>query len=87
MIPALVGTIGGIYSVGKGIDSLRYWNDYRKNTGYSPRYPFRAGQFDFVSDFGHSAFSFYALKNLNGVSSVPRLSKWQTYGRSVQRRL
>lgn len=30
--------IGNLYNA---VDSKRYWDDYRKNTGFSPRYPGR----------------------------------------------
>lgn len=60
LLPVAFGlgtALNTIYGVGQAVDSYRYWNDYYKNTGYKPRYPFRAGQFDWMSDLGHSAYS------------------------------
>lgn len=60
IVPALFGvgaTLNGIYSVGQAYDSYRYWNDYYKNTGYKPRYPWRAGQYDYLSDIGHGFYT------------------------------
>lgn len=53
MIPFLVAgsaaaTIGGMYNVGQAYDSWRYWEDYRRNTHRSPRYPFRSGSVDYL---------------------------------------
>lgn len=56
---ALAGSLGGVYSVGRMYDNLRYWNAYRRNTGFSPRYPFRSGSMDWMR-YGMSAgMSFY----------------------------
>lgn len=44
-------SLGAIYSAGRLYDNFRYWSDYRKNTGKSPKYPIRAGLF---SDYGMS---------------------------------
>lgn len=49
MLPALAYGIGAVYSLyklGKAVDTYRYWHDYYLNTGYKPRYPFRAGVYD-----------------------------------------
>ena len=55
MLPLLVAGIAGLYGTGKAIDNVRYWNDYKKNTGYSPRYPFLRGSYDFMK-YGGSSF-------------------------------
>lgn len=31
------------YQKGMMAENQRYWDDYKKNTGYSPRYPYRSG--------------------------------------------
>lgn len=60
MIPAvpLLFTLGGIsngiYAVGKAYDNYRYWSDYYRNTGYRPRYPWRAGMYDWLRDSGRT---------------------------------
>lgn len=64
MLPALVGSIGAIYSIGKGYDTWKYWNDYKKNTGFSPRYPFRYGSMDYLKYGAGAGFSFSKLKKL-----------------------
>lgn len=35
--------LGGIYEVGRIAENKRYWETYRKNTGVTPRYPYRTG--------------------------------------------
>lgn len=47
------GLFKGASSVWKGYqnwqymdENERYWNDYKKNTGYYPRYPRRAGAYN-----------------------------------------
>lgn len=42
--------IGAIYHVGRAVDNVRYWNDYYRNTRMRARYPFRSGQFDYMSE-------------------------------------
>lgn len=64
MLPALVGGLGALYSVGKAVDSVRYWNDYYKRTGRFPKYPFRSGAFDSMSYAVGSAYAFSRLKRL-----------------------
>lgn len=39
----LSSAIGGIYEIGRIRENQKYWEEYRKNTGVSPRYPYRAG--------------------------------------------
>lgn len=51
------GALNALYSVGQAVDSYHYWNDYYRNTGYSPRYPFRAGKYDYLADIGHGFYS------------------------------
>lgn len=53
MLPALVGSVAGVYLTAKGIDSARYWYDYHKNTGKYPRYPFLRG-YGGMSDFNNA---------------------------------
>lgn len=64
MLPALVGSIGAIYTVGKAYNNIRYWNDYRRNTGKSPKYPFRAGAYDWMGYAGGTGYAFSRLKRL-----------------------
>lgn len=53
----LGSVLNGVYSVGQAVDSYHYWNDYYRNTGYKPRYPWRAGQYDYLSDVGHGLYT------------------------------
>lgn len=53
MLPMLVygglAMAGGLGTLHKGVqygETLRYWRDYKKNTGYAPRYRARAGYYD-----------------------------------------
>lgn len=50
MLPLLVGSVGALYSAGKAYDTWKYYNEYRKNTGFSPRYKFRSGEYSFALD-------------------------------------
>lgn len=49
-LPLLAGGLSAIYSAGKAYDNYRFWSDYYRNTGYRPRYPFRSGSFDWMSN-------------------------------------
>lgn len=51
-------------------ENKRYWNDYQKNTGYSPRYPRRAGSYnDYVGAvLGGASGTLYGASL--GISSV-----------------
>lgn len=55
MLPLLVAGAGlsALYSAGQALDNHRYWSDYYRNTGFRPRYPWRAGQYDWVRDAGY----------------------------------
>lgn len=64
MIPQLAVGLSALYSVGKAYDGVRFWNDYYKNTGIRPRYPFRAGYFDPMRDAANVGFSYHFLKRL-----------------------
>ena len=64
VIPYLVGGLGMLYSAGKAVDNIRYWNDYVKNTGHRPKYPFRSGSMDWVGYGLSGAYSFSRLKRL-----------------------
>lgn len=48
MLPALAVGLSALYSAGRAYDNYRYWNDYYKNTGYRPKYPFRSGSMDWM---------------------------------------
>lgn len=54
---AVGGVLNSIYAVGQAYDSYRYWHDYYRNTGVRPRYPWRAGQYDWMADVGHGMYS------------------------------
>lgn len=54
MVPPLVAGLAGIYAVGKSFDTLRFYYEYHKNTGFYPRYVFRS--------FGTSPFSNFNWK-------------------------
>ncbi len=49
-LPLLAGGLSAIYSAGKAYDNYRFWSDYYRNTGYRPRYPFRAGGYDWMKN-------------------------------------
>lgn len=49
-LPLLAGGLSALYSAGKAYDNYRYWNDYYLSTGYRPRYGFRAGRYDWMSN-------------------------------------
>lgn len=63
--------LSGIYRVGKALENRRYWDAYYRNTGYRPLYPFRAGYYDYINEFGRSLYSagfaggFMNLKNFD----------------------
>lgn len=70
MLPLLAAgvglSIGGLYSVGKAYDNFRFWEDYRRNTHRSPKYPWRSGYYDSfgyyanaVKELGYSAYLGY----------------------------
>lgn len=47
-----LGAAGALKTLHGGIryaENMRYWNQYKKNTGYSPRYRARSGYYDFLS--------------------------------------
>lgn len=54
-------TLAAVYSAGKLVDTGRYWYDYYKKTGYTPRYPFIRGA---GSGVHSSANVFHNLKRL-----------------------
>lgn len=59
LLPLFAGVgfgLSTIYNTGKALDNRRYWNDYYRNTGYRPRYPYRAGVYDWMKDFGKTAY-------------------------------
>lgn len=63
--------LGSIYTGGKAFDNFRYWSDYRGNTGFSPKYPFKSGEFDYLRNTSALGFSYSGLKNLS--KSKPRV--------------
>lgn len=64
MLPFLVGALGSLYSLGQAYDSMRFWSDYRKNTGRSPRYPFKSRSMDSLKYGAASGYAFSKLKRL-----------------------
>ena len=40
-----------MYGVGRLAEGAKYWSDYRKNTGYTPRYPLRSMSRDIAPVF------------------------------------
>lgn len=62
----------GAVGVSKGIETLNYWNDYRRNTGHYPKYPWRMGVGDVYSSVGRSMVGFGAVSNFG---YLPRLKK------------
>lgn len=64
--------LGSIYTGGKAFDNFRYWSDYRGNTGFSPNYPFKSGEFDYLRNASALGFSYSGLKNLSGRKSARR---------------
>lgn len=60
--------VAGLYHVGKAQDNRRFWRDYYKNTGVRPKYPYRAGVYDYLYDYAdlgmNAGFSYGMLKNL-----------------------
>lgn len=63
--------LGSIYTGGKAFDNFRYWSDYRGNTGFSPKYPFKSGEFDYLRSSSALGFSYSGLKNLSSRKSRP----------------
>lgn len=53
--------LGSLYSAGQAYDSVRYWNEYRKRTGVSPKYSFRAGAYDYMKYASKTMMSPYAM--------------------------
>lgn len=53
LVPLFAGAsfaLTTMYNVGKGLDNHRFWRDYYSNTGYRPRYPYRAGVYDWMKN-------------------------------------
>lgn len=51
------GVVSGVYNVKKGLETRKYWDQYYRNTGYRPRYPFRSGYYDIVPAISSSVAS------------------------------
>lgn len=62
MLPALAFGLGAIYSVGRAYDNARFWSDYKKNTGYSPRYPFRSGVYDWMGYGARAGMNYFGYR-------------------------
>lgn len=58
VVPAVLAgagfALGSVYTVGKALDSRKYWSDYARHTGVTPRYPWRAGANDYLSYASHT---------------------------------
>lgn len=61
MLPALAYGLSALYVGGRLMDTARFWRDYQKNTGYSPRYPFLRGP---GQSIGMASSAFSGLKRL-----------------------
>lgn len=62
VLPALLMGAGAVlsatYSVGQAVESNRFWSDYEKKYGVRARYPWRSGQYDWLSSAGASMSDF-----------------------------
>lgn len=81
MHPLLIAGIGlsTLYATGKTADSVRFWDDYRKNTGFRPRYPWRAGKYDFVRDYSHLMSGYGAYARFTRVTPLDNYSRYVMY--------
>lgn len=65
---AVGSAMSGVYNVGKAVENRRYWSEYRRNTHFTPRYPWRSGYYDYLGSSGGSlrnfGFSYGYLKKL-----------------------
>lgn len=53
ILPLFVGAsfaLQTVYNMGKASDTRRYWDSYYRNTGFRPRYPYRAGVYDYLKN-------------------------------------
>lgn len=64
VLPLIGAGISTLYGFGKLYENAKFWDDYRRNTGYSPRYPFRAGVYDYSGSLAWGVGSFGKLKRL-----------------------
>lgn len=68
MFPAIAGlsaVIGGVYYVGKAKETRRFWDDYQKNTGVTPRYRYRSGFYtygNYAKALGSFSYGYYGLR-------------------------
>lgn len=60
-LPILAAGLSTVYQAGKAYDNYWYWRDYYRNTGYRPRYSFRVGQYDWMSN---NIASIYAINRM-----------------------
>lgn len=65
-----LGAAGALKTLHGGIryaENMRYWSEYKKNTGFSPRYRARAGYYDYLgvasSALGSFGMSYGSLYN------------------------
>lgn len=64
VLPQLALGLGAVYSAGRLYDNIRFWNEYHKNTGHYPKYPFRSGAFDWMGYASDAGFNYHLLKRL-----------------------
>lgn len=67
MAPLIAGgALTGVYHVGKAVETSRYWSEYQRNTGFTPRYPFRVGRYDYLRGVGGSMAVFGIARGFGG---------------------
>lgn len=73
---SLYGAMGNMasynYTANRFAENERFWADYKKNTGLTPRYPYRAGAVNNVGELYTQAGGF--SKNVSsGAKSISKL--------------
>ena len=53
----------GLYGAGRALETWKYWADYQKNTGVKPRYPVRAGLYDWMPSAGGTLYGLSGIYN------------------------
>lgn len=61
VLPLLAAGIGVAYGGARAITNWAYWNDYKKRTGYYPKYGFLRGP---GATVGYGLSSFSSLKKM-----------------------
>lgn len=61
VLPLLAAGIGFAYAGGRLATNVAYWHDYKKNTGFYPKYAFLRGP---GSSVGYGSRAFSELKKL-----------------------